>query len=246
MFECKILSFFRRFSCLVRAFFSLARVDVISFNISSLTSQIEPFSPILKQTSLGSIHTVNSSGKALNSVLDTPVKCAASRMMGSIADWFIRIHRNPLPNNGFCGCQCVLYRSHRSSSIFDVNICNLGSLMWLLLLSIKNRNLQAVLTSFFMIFMTLLRNVRCRFQFPFWAGRVVVHRGSNISVKVLFFSLTMSTTFWFDSIVFFSFTMRSFFVAQQRNFRRTVTLVTLILNVFRRFTSVWKLFACVW
>lgn len=175
MFVCNILSFFRRLSCLVRASLSLARVVVISFNISSLISQMEPFSPILKHTSLGSIHTVNSSGKPLNSAFDTPVRWAASRITGSIAEWLIRIHRNPLPNKGFCGCQCVLYRSHRISSIFNVNFCSLGSLMWWFLLNINKRNLHPLLTSLFMATLTVSRNVRCRyFQFSFRAGRVVV------------------------------------------------------------------------
>lgn len=148
LFEWSRLSFFRMLLSLSWFRGLLSFRPVMSRRTSSFRSQMDPFSPILKHTSLGSIQTVNSSGRAFNSAFETPTILAAAVMMGSML-WFIRIHRNPLPNNGLLGCQCVLYRSHNSSSIVDRNFSNRGSLIWLVLLSIKNRNLHAVLTSFF-------------------------------------------------------------------------------------------------
>lgn len=132
--------------------------------MDSSKSQIDPFSPIRNATDLGSIHSVSSSGR-VRSLFTRPQAWAASAITGS-KEWLILIQRNPLPNKGFCGCQWCLYLAQRISFVFlwKASICFSDSFP--LLLNIFVKNLQAISTSAFMVYVEL--NI-----YP-WANKVFV------------------------------------------------------------------------
>lgn len=69
-------------------------------------TQMLPFSPILYETSRGSIHIVSSSGNScLRLSSSNPHSDPAFKMIGSIL-WLILIHLYPDPLKGFSGNQC--------------------------------------------------------------------------------------------------------------------------------------------
>lgn len=124
--------------------------------IDSSKSQMDPFSPIRNATDFGSIHSVNSSGSD-RSLFSRPLAWAASAMTGS-KEWLILIQRKPLPNKGFWGCQWCLYRAHKISFIFLWKISSCLSDSLPLPLNILVTNLQAISTSAFMFYDSILRN----------------------------------------------------------------------------------------
>ena len=124
------------------------KVVVFSWEIiESSKSQIDPFSPILKATDLGSIQSVNSCGR-VRSLLGKPHALAASAITGS-REWLILMQRKPLPNKGFWGCQWCLYLAHKISFIFLWKASSCFSDILPFPLNILVTNLHAISTSAF-------------------------------------------------------------------------------------------------
>lgn len=115
--------------------------------IESSKSQIDPFSPILKATDLGSIQSVNSCGR-VRSLFGKPHALAASAITGS-REWLILMQRKPLPNKGFWGCQWCLYLAHKISFIFLWKASSCFSDILPFPLNILVTNLHAISTSAF-------------------------------------------------------------------------------------------------
>lgn len=116
---------------------------------SSGHEQMEPSSPNLYETSLGSIHIVNSAGRYF-AMSFRPVALAASLTTGSILE-LILIQRYALPLLGFLVSQWSLNLSDSSS---DSRVLNWLENWWgrCLLSNILEKNSQAQCTSSFMIF----------------------------------------------------------------------------------------------
>lgn len=126
--------------------------------LSSFSLQMEPFSPILYETSLGSTHNVSSSGSFKSSYFATPLAWAASAMMGSQL-WLILIQRYPLPNKGFWGCQWCLYLAHKSSSSLVLNASICFSVMFRFCLIRVETKPQASRTSVSIVWFLGFRNL---------------------------------------------------------------------------------------
>jgi len=123
---------------------------------SSGQEQIDPSSPNLYDTSLGSIHIVNSAGKYLEMSF-SPVAFAASLTIGSILE-LILMQRYALPLFGFCVSQWSLNLSDSSSSNRALNWLANWWGRWLLR-SILEKNSHAQCTSSFMV---VLRRLEVR------------------------------------------------------------------------------------